>query len=291
MPELIESGYVYIAQPPLFKVKRGKREEYIKDERSMVRYLMRQATTDIKVSLSEKDIVLEGRDLARLLEQMVEFNRFREKAVRRLGNDDLLLDTLLEAFVGKSGVLASGQNLTLRSVFQNPQGKQISRIEESLVKAGYHTDLSTDEEHGLWEIETEAVNSVKVKIDWELVSHVEFQKTIELYKSLEEHLPAPFSVGENGSSEQVQTRQLLLDRVLAAAKKDLTIQRYKGLGEMNPEQLWETTMNPERRTLLQVKIDDAVETDQIFTILMGDAVEPRRRFIENNALEVKNLDV
>ena len=257
----------------------------------MVRYLMRQATNDVKVSLSETGVVLEGRDLARSLEQMVEFNRFREKAVRRLGNDDLLLETLLEAFGGNSSVLDNGQKLTLRSVFQNPQGKQISRIEESLVKAGYHTDLSSDEEHGLWEIETEAANGVKVKIDWELVSHVEFQKTVELYKSLEEHLPAPFFLGENGGSEQVQTRQLLLDRVLIAAKKDLTIQRYKGLGEMNPEQLWETTMNPERRTLLQVKIDDAVETDQIFTILMGDAVEPRRRFIENNALEVKNLDV
>src|SRR5207253_2340169 len=98
-------------------------------------------------------------------------------------------------------------------------------------------------------------------------------------------------VGENGTSEVVQTREELLDRVLAAAKKDITIQRYKGLGEMNPEQLWETTMNPEKRTLLQVKIDDAVETDQIFTVLMGDAVEPRRRFIEDNALDVKNLDV
>jgi DNA gyrase subunit B len=112
-----------------------------------------------------------------------------------------------------------------------------------------------------------------------------------LYTLLEERLPAPFITGENGSSEQIPTREALLERVLASAKKDLTIQRYKGLGEMNPEQLWETTMNPEKRTLLQVKVDDAVETDQIFTVLMGDAVEPRRRFIEDNALDVKNLDV
>ena len=167
----------------------------------------------------------------------------------------------------------------------------IARVEGRLAKAGYRTDLSTDEEHGMWEIEIALPSGSKVLIDWELASHVEFQKAIELYGSLEERLSAPFVFGENGSSEQIETREALLERVLASAKKDLTIQRYKGLGEMNPEQLWETTMNPEKRTLLRVKIDDAVETDQIFTVLMGDAVEPRRRFIEDNALDVKNLDV
>jgi len=112
-----------------------------------------------------------------------------------------------------------------------------------------------------------------------------------LYSSLEDNLAPPFTVGENGTKEEIATREELLERVLTAAKKDLTIQRYKGLGEMNPEQLWETTMNPEKRTLLQVEINDAVETDEIFTILMGDAVEPRRKFIEDNALDVRNLDV
>ena len=136
-----------------------------------------------------------------------------------------------------------------------------------------------------------AASGTKIVIDWELASHVEFQKSVDLYKHLEDHLASPFVFGENGSSEQLETREALLERVLATAKKDLTIQRYKGLGEMNPEQLWETTMNPDKRTLLQVKIDDAVETDQIFTVLMGDAVEPRRRFIEDNALDVKNLDI
>jgi DNA gyrase subunit B len=288
MPELVERGHVFIAQPPLFKVKRSKKEEYIKDERSMVRYMMRQATGDMKVKSANSSTAIEGRDLARALEQMVEFKRYCEKATRRLGNDSRLLHTLLEAFAGLEGVLRE-KDVTLRGVFQD--GDHMASIEGVLAKKGYKTDLSTDEEHGLWEVETTADTGINVCIDWNLASYVEFQKAVELYKSLEDQLSAPFVVGENGSSEKIQTREELLERVLAAAKKDLTIQRYKGLGEMNPEQLWETTMNPEKRTLLEVRVDDAVETDQIFTVLMGDAVEPRRRFIEDNALDVKNLDV
>ncbi|HEV2881886.1 MAG TPA: DNA topoisomerase (ATP-hydrolyzing) subunit B [Pyrinomonadaceae bacterium] len=290
MPELVESGHVYIAQPPLFKVKRGKREEYIKDERSMVRYLMRQATSEAKVK-SGDGTMIEGKDLARSLEQMVEYKRYCEKLVRRLGNDERLLSTLLNAFAGRKGVLRREKSSNLRSVFQNDSKELLVAVEGQLAKAGYRTDLLTDEEHGLWSIETTASTGTKVLIDWNLASHVEFQKSVELHKVLDESLAAPFVFGENGTSEQIETREALLDRVLATAKKDLTIQRYKGLGEMNPEQLWETTMNPEKRTLLQVKIDDAVETDQIFTVLMGDAVEPRRKFIEDNALDVKNLDI
>ncbi|MDT4966630.1 MAG: gyrase subunit [Acidobacteriota bacterium] len=288
LPELVESGHIFIAQPPLFKVKRGKREEYIKDERSMVRYMMRQATSDLKVTPANTNKVMEGADLASTLEQLVEFKRLCEKASRRLGNDLRLLDLLLEAFGGRKGVLRQ-KGATLRGVFQD--GDQVAKIEGVLAKKGYKTDLSTDEEHGLWEIQTTSESGIGVCIDWNMASFVEFQKAVELYEGLEDVLPAPFVVGENGSSETVDTREELLERVLSAAKKDLTIQRYKGLGEMNPEQLWETTMNPEKRTLLQVGVDDAVETDQIFTVLMGEAVEPRRRFIEDNALDVKNLDI
>jgi DNA gyrase subunit B len=288
MPQLIESGHVFIAQPPLFKVKRGKREEYIKDERSLVRYLMRQATSEIKLKSAETGAVIEGRDLARALEQMVEYKRYCEKLVRRLGGDERLLAALLAAFAGPKGVLRR-EGMTLRAAFQD--GGLMAKVEGGISKAGYRTDISTDDEHGLWEIEVTAPNGTKVCVDWDLASHVEFHKAVELHRALDERLTAPFVLGENGTSEQIETREALLERVLAAAKKDLTIQRYKGLGEMNPEQLWETTMNPDKRTLLQVKIDDAVETDQIFTVLMGDAVEPRRKFIEDNALDVKNLDI
>ncbi|MGI8733364.1 MAG: DNA topoisomerase (ATP-hydrolyzing) subunit B [Pyrinomonadaceae bacterium] len=288
MAELLEKGYVYIAQPPLFKVKRGKKEEYIKDEGSMVRYLMRMATADLTVKSAGSKEVVEGKALARSLEEMVDFKHYSERAARRIGGDLHLLDILLDAFGGKKGVLRK-EGATLRKVFQD--GDLMAKVEGVLDKGGYKTELSPDEEHGLWEIETFTSTGVPLKIDWNFASFVEFQKAVELYTSLEDKLAAPFVIGENGTSEEIATRDLLLEKVLAAAKKDLSIQRYKGLGEMNPEQLWETTMNPEKRTLLQVRVDDAVETDDLFTVLMGDAVEPRRKFIEDNALDVRNLDV
>src|SRR5215204_229815 len=288
MPALVEKGYVFIAQPPLFKVKRGKKEEYIKDESSMIRYLMRQATNDMSVKSAAADHPIEGRELARSLEKMVDFKRYFERATRRVGGDPQLLNILLESLSGRKGILRK-EELNLRKVFQDAD--LMAKVEGALDKAGYKTELTSDEEHGLWEIETVAASGVNLNLDWNFASYVEFQQAVELFKTLEDDLAAPFISGENGSSEEVPTREALLEKVLAAAKKDLSIQRYKGLGEMNPEQLWETTMNPDKRTLLEVRVDDAVETDSIFTVLMGDAVEPRRKFIEDNALDVRNLDV
>ncbi|HBB87174.1 MAG TPA: DNA topoisomerase (ATP-hydrolyzing) subunit B [Blastocatellia bacterium] len=288
MAELIERGYVYIAQPPLFKVKRGKKEEYIKDESLMVRYLMRMATADMTVKSVGANQDIEGKELARSLEKLVDLKHFCERAARRLGGDAHMLDTLLEAFAGKKGVLRK-EGTTLRKVFQSSD--LMAKVEGALAKAGFKTELSSDEEHGLWEIETTTTAGLNVAIDWNFASFVEFQKAVELYMVLEDRLAPPFITGTNGTSQEIATREELLEKVLGAAKKDLSIQRYKGLGEMNPEQLWETTMDPEKRTLLQVRIDDAVETDDIFSILMGDAVEPRRKFIEDNALDVRNLDV
>lgn len=287
MPQLIESGHICIAQPPLYKVKRGRKEEYIKDDKSLFRYLMRQATNEFAVRSSSTNTIIEGKDLAKALEQLAEFQRYYEKGVRRVGNDERLMNILLEAISGKQGVLRA-EGLKLRDVFKD---KNLLLRVEALIATEYDTEIDEDEEHQLYRLETRNNLGTHISIDWNLASYVEFQKTIELYGWLENNLAAPFVVGENGSSEEIATREALLERILTTAKKDLTIQRYKGLGEMNPEQLWETTMNPEKRTLLQVKIDDAVETDQIFTILMGDQVEPRRKFIEDNALDVKNLDV
>lgn len=276
-------SYVYIAQPPLYKIKKGKQERYIKDEREMTRYLMKKATEDVKVTVKETGEVIENAALTNLLERLVEFNGYYSKLARRL-HESKIVDAVLEALSGKNGLLHYGRKLI--SVFKDEE--LLGRVEAAIAEAGYLTEMTKDEEHGLSEIEVRTNNNGgRVLIDWDLATHVEFQRAAEIYRQLTPLHKPPFVVGEM----ELATREELLDYILTAAKKDVHIQRYKGLGEMNPEQLWETTMNPEVRTLLQVRIDDAVETDEIFTVLMGDQVEPRRRFIEDNALDVKNLDV
>ncbi len=281
-------GYVYIAQPPLYKIKKGKTERYIKDEREMTRYLMRKATEDVQVSVKKTGETIEGRELTGLLEKLIEFNTYYGKLERRL-HDRKVVDTVLEAFSGRKGLMQK-EGRKLHDVFADEN--LLGKVEAALADAGFKTDLISDEEHGLSEIEVKmANNGSSVLIDWELATHVEFQRAVDLYKSFVQLSQPPFIIKEGNTETEVESRDDLLNHILAAAKKDLHIQRYKGLGEMNPEQLWETTMDPEKRTLLQVKIDDAVETDEIFTVLMGDQVEPRRRFIEENALDVKNLDI
>ncbi|MEP6923656.1 MAG: DNA topoisomerase (ATP-hydrolyzing) subunit B [Pyrinomonadaceae bacterium] len=289
MPELVERGYIYIAQPPLYKVKRGKKEEYIKNESLMTKYMMRQATGDLAVKSATTNKTIEGKELARLLEQVVELKRYREKFARRIGNDNVLMKALIAAFSGRDGVMMNGVKGKMRAVFQSEE--MMTAVKNKIAAVGYNAELKEDIEHSLWEIEIHLPNAGSVLFDWNLGSLAEFQKSVDIHGKLEQELPAPFVIGENGKSEEISSRDELLERILAEAKKDLTIQRYKGLGEMNPEQLWETTMDPEKRTLLQVRIEDAVETDEVFTVLMGDAVEPRRRFIEQNALDVRNLDV
>jgi DNA gyrase subunit B len=286
MPELIEKGHIYIAQPPLYKVKRGKKEEYIKDEKEMFRYLMRQAIGDVQIKANGN--LVEGRALSKALEQTIEYKNYFERFARRLNNDEKLLNALLKAFAGRDGVLARN-GVRLKKVFEREE--LMAEVEAVLAEEGFNTELMQDEEHGLAEIQISYPNGTTLMFDWEKASYVEFQKAVELKTILENNFPTPFVIGENGKSEEVGSREELLEKVMNAAKKDLTIQRYKGLGEMNPEQLWETTMDPEKRTLLKVRIEDAIETDEIFTILMGDQVEPRRKFIEENALDVKNLDV
>ncbi|HWC76439.1 MAG TPA: DNA topoisomerase (ATP-hydrolyzing) subunit B [Blastocatellia bacterium] len=288
MPELIDHGHVYIAQPPLFKIKKGKNEQYMRDEKDLSKFLMKKATENVTVTVKETSTEFKGAELRKTLERLAELDTYLDKLERRL-HDRKLVEAVIHAFAGPKGVLEKG-GLKLHEIFG--KDKLLQKVAATLEEAGYETVLEEDEEHSTFEIAvTRARGNGRVLIDWELATHVEFQKAIQLYGELKELSRPPFLIAENGTSVLVESRTALLDHVMSAAKKDLTIQRYKGLGEMNPEQLWETTLNPEKRTILNVQVNDAVETDEMFTVLMGDAVEPRRRFIEDNALDVKNLDI
>ncbi len=281
MVGLIERGYVYIAQPPLFKVKKGRKEWYIKDEKSMTRELMRSATDDLEVKIGKTGRLLQSRELNRFLRNLVDYRNFFGKLEKRL-RDRALVKTLLEG-----GLESRKQQLKDREF--------LDHLAARVKGLGYEPNIVQDEEHSLHKlvIPAGADNGASDKvIDLQFISLPEFKRTVDLERSLADCDQAPFVVvSRNKSVVELKNREDLLDAVISLGKKEFQIQRYKGLGEMNPGQLWETTMNPEARSLLQVRIEDAVETDEVFTILMGDAVEPRRRFIEDNALDVKNLDV
>jgi len=287
MPELIEGGHVYIAQPPLYSVKHGKSIKYLRTERDMEEYLMQRATEDVVVTAEKSGRQFSGATLVRLLNSINERASIYAKLNRRLQDADLL-DRLLLFVAGEGALLQQG--FTLKELFQ--QKELLDTLGEVLQEIGYQCTTLLDEEHGLHSIVIQKeINGAKITINWDFLSSVEWQRLFHLYSEMAPLQRPPFSIKQNGGKVTVESREALLEHILAIGKKDLTIQRYKGLGEMNPEQLWSTTMNPESRTLMKVSIDDAVQTDAIFTILMGDAVEPRRRFIEENALNVRNLDI
>ena len=280
MVELIERRHVFIAQPPLFKVKKGRKEWYVKDEKAMTLAIIRNATEDLVVRTGKTGQVLQSRRLNSFLEKLVDFQKFFGKLEKRLG-DRSLVEVLLQAGPHNRRQLRDEGFLT--------------RLLEPIRELGYQPKVVPDPEHSLFKLlipagsDNAASGSV---IDLPLVSLPEFKSAVNLKRAFDEADKPPFVVeGKNNSVIQLANRDDLLDTVIALGKKEFQIQRYKGLGEMNPGQLWETTMDPGVRSLLQVRIEDAVATDEVFTILMGDAVEPRRRFIEDNALDVKNLDV
>lgn len=282
MTELIERGHVFIAQPPLFKVKKGKKETYIKDEKALTRELMRSAIEDIEVKIGKEKLPLQTRQLSTFLGNLVDYRLFFEKLEKRL-RDRTLAEILMQSGLESKSHLSSRQNL--------------EPLAEKAKKLGYEVEFGIDEEHSLHNLVIRGKpdnGNYQRLIDHEFLSLAEFKRAVALKHALAEYDKPPFCIFEREKANlkfELSTREDLLETILTSGKKDFHIQRYKGLGEMNPSQLWETTMNAESRSLLQVRIDDAVETDEIFTILMGDAVEPRRKFIEDNALDVKNLDI
>jgi len=275
MKELIERGHVYIAQPPLYRVKRGKSERYIRDERDFARELMKRATEDHVVKAKE-GVILEGARLTSFLLNVQEYEAAAAKLGRRL-REPGLVELLAESGLEKKTDFEEKKTLE----------KLLKEVEKSKLKL--EGKINFDEEHSLYEIQFGAPHNQK--ISWAVASTAEYKRLRALGRQIEEFNHPPFTVARNGAKVTQEKATDVLNYVMEDAKKDFTITRFKGLGEMNAEQLWETTMNADTRTLLQVKLEDAVAAEDIFTTLMGENVEARRKFIEDNALEVVNLDI
>ena len=321
MQELIKRGNVYIAQPPLFSIKKGKTLQYIKDEREFVKVMVKRAADGLIVRYGEGAAKLEGKDLAKFITVLKEYLDLFDKADKRLRSE--AVTELLPKF-----------DLSKRADFEGDkkdQPKKIEKLERELKKLQKaqnfkSVDSRFDEEHNLWEVHFVNSQGAEHVINWELASTPECRQLIAKYKQIEIYMQPPFMVegvvkaapavtedgeaedaGVDGKAEKKPAKAApkrkevevvektnardLFEYVLNEGRKDFIVQRYKGLGEMTAPQLWETTMDPERRTLLSVKLEDIAECERIFTTLMGEDVEARRKFIEENALDVKNLDI
>ena len=282
MQELILRGHVFIAQPPLYRIKKGKSEKYIKDEKEFTREIMRRATENLKLEVGVNGggpkHTIEGGELRAFLMSLDEYEQIFHKVERRLrdprvvaviSNPDLHLDT--------------------KSDFSDKANLQ--QLHDALAAAEIKPELKADEEHSAWMVTFQDATNAERRINIELAAQPDYKKLRSLAKQTARFNIAPFVVVKNDRREGQPSWLDLLNHVKSEGKRDSSVQRYKGLGEMNAEQLADTTMNPEKRTLLQVRLEDAVESEEIFSTLMGEDVENRRKFIEDNALDVKNLDV
>jgi DNA gyrase subunit B len=277
MKELIERGHIYIAQPPLYRVKRGKMDRYIRDEREFSHELMRRATEDHIVKAKE-GVALEGAALTRFLLDVQEYDQIAAKMLRRL-RERALVDLL------------AASELEKKADFEDK--KALEKLLKAIEKAKLKVDANIvyDEEHSLHEVVLGNGSGPWGRINWALVSRPDVKRLRTLSRAISASDKPPFTVARNGDKVNKENAAAVLAFVLEDAKKDFTITRFKGLGEMNPDQLWATTMNAETRTLLKVKLEDVVEAEKMFTTLMGENVEERRKFIEDNALDVQNLDI
>ncbi len=279
MRELIERGHLFIAQPPLYKVRKGRQELYLQTDKDLDEYLVRKAAEERTVRAPGSGREWSGNALVDLLGQMVDWRRYLA-ALERRGWPPVAVEVLLAEGISQPEDFADEE--------------KVARIAARLEERGHRVaGIEPDREHG-----TQSIRAVDLGrghraylLGDEVVLTGEYRQLRAIHPHLRELGEGPVLVRANGQETELPSREELLDHLLDAGRRGVTIQRYKGLGEMNPEQLWETTMDPARRRLLQVTVDDFVEAGELFTVLMGDAVEPRRRFIEENALEVRNLDV
>ncbi len=276
-PEMVEKGHVYVAQPPLYRVAKGKEEQYIRTEEELTRFFIQKAMDSYKITIPALDKTYQGEELGKALELLQRYERLLQRLERK-GFSERLLKFLFE------------QDLC-RALFMD-MGR-VQDMRRGLKEMGFGvTELKYDEEHSLYEFTAQDEDLPIPALVCHALHHAsEFLTVQSMQKQLGDFMKPPFVVQNGGADETISDRRAILEALLGAVKSKYHVQRYKGLGEMNPEQLWSTTMDPTKRRLLQVRIEDAVEANDLFSVLMGDSVEPRRRFIEDNALNVTNLDV
>jgi DNA gyrase subunit B len=327
MTELIKRGNIYIAQPPLFKIKKGRSEQYVKDERELNRVAIKRASEGMIVRHGENASHIEGSELTRFMGYLNEYLAFVEKVDKRIRNEQLT-------------ELIARAELTHRADFTSKNGNEVpaklANLHDELIEVSDDFGIKVskpveDEEHHTWSVCYTTTQGASRCIDYALASSPEFRQMMAKYSQISQYLEPPFLIEyavkatQESATEELEgtefeegqtpakvkaevkaarrasrilhepveksTARELFAYIVEQGKKDYDVQRYKGLGEMTAPQLWETTMDPERRTLLQVKLEDIAETEAIFTTLMGEDVEARRKFIEDNALDVKNLDI
>jgi DNA gyrase subunit B len=329
MQDLIKRGHVYIAQPPLYRIKKGKFEQYIKDDREFVRVMVKRASDGMVVRHGENATTLEGAALTKFMGQLNEYLGFFDKVNKRFRNEEVTgLFAKIFAHEGKEPVKRidfEGDANTVPAKL-NELYDELKKIEKKYQFKGIDKPVH-DEEHQTWSLVFHDAQGAERKVDWTFASAPETRQMMAKFAQIMDALEPPFLIeyqsktaaaaepdteeteGETtgeieagkpapkrsgrASHEPVekQTPRDLFEYVIEQGRRDYQVQRYKGLGEMTAEQLWQTTMNPERRTLLKVKLEDIAETETIFATLMGEDVEARRKFIEDNALDVKNLDI
>ncbi|MGE5568623.1 MAG: DNA topoisomerase (ATP-hydrolyzing) subunit B [Rhodospirillales bacterium] len=282
MQELINRGHVYVAQPPLYRIKKGKSEKYIKNEEEFLREILRRATENLTVETapdaSGKAVRLEGAELRTFLNRLDEYRHHFQRVERKV-RDPRIVEILSEP----------GLQIDSKSDFADEQN--VRRIAERLEAIGLKPELRRDEEHSAWVVSFRDSTNAERLIGVDLASQPEYKRLRNVARQIVQFNRAPFTVVKDSTRQVLPDWRALLEHVKQEGMRDASVQRYKGLGEMNASQLWETTMNAETRTLLQVRSEDAVEANEIFTTLMGEDVENRRKFIEENALDVRNLDV
>ncbi len=335
MTELIKRGHVYIAQPPLFRIKKGKFEQYIKDERQYVDVMIKRASDGMILTYGEGGAKLEGEALTKYMAQLNDYLGYFEKVGKRLRNDQVTRD-FVELFAHEGATPAKKEDFQSAAKLEAMRERlEAIRREHQFRGVGQPV---FDEEHRTWSVSFTDAQGAERKIDWALANAAESRLLLAKYAQIKDQLQAPFLISYATKSAAVVTQEALddadeaaqeegvsaeaaapgtvaeakpakranrasqdpvekktprevFDYVIEQGRKEYQVQRYKGLGEMTAPQLWETTMDPERRTLMQVKLEDIAATEEIFTTLMGEDVEARRKFIEENALDVKNLDI